>query len=250
MKKQSFHKPVSKMILFGFVLGITAIVIAAISIAGYRLGWWRHPDAFIIFEWGAYVAIIALIISVYSTLKIRIQNQRRGQWLGIAGMALSLPVITATALFEYSATVYPRINDVSTDTQDPPSFWDVPMPMEYPGQRVADIQQAAYPDLKPLFLSIAQEKVFEQALLVVLDKGWQVIAKDPVEGRIEAVDTSLLFGFKDEVVLRIASSDNNGTLVDIRSRSRIGLIDRGANAKRIQDYLKTLKESIAGEQKE
>lgn len=93
-------------------------------------------------------------------------------------------------------------------------------------------------------LPISQEQAFKQALTVINNKGWDVIAKDPGEGHIEAVDTYLLFGFKDEVVLRIAVADN-GTIIDIRSRSRIGRIDRGANAKRIRNYLRTLKESVA-----
>lgn len=242
MIENGSRKPLSKVALSGLALGITAIVTAVMTGVGYHLGWWRHLEAFSIFEWATYAAIIALIISAYGSFNARPQGQQRGLLLGITGIVLSLPVITATLLFEYSAKAYPPINDITTDTQDPPSFWDVPNPIDYPGQVVADLQQAAYPDLSPLPLSISPEQAFEKALTVVTDKGWEVIATDPDEGRIEAVDTSLLFGFKDEVVIRIASSDN-GAIIDIRSRSRIGRIDRGTNAKRIRSYLKDLKKS-------
>jgi len=244
MSTQSHLKPISKTALLGLALGVAVIITAMMSGVGYRLGWWRHPEAFSIFEWATYAAVIALLVSVAGALKTRLRAQQRGMLPGITGIILSLPVIAATLLFEYSATAYPQINDITTDIQDPPSFWDVPNPIEYPGQTVANLQIAAYPDLKPLKLSLSTEQAFVKALKVVTNKGWEVITSDPDEGRIEAVDTSLLFGFKDDVVIRITSSED-GAIVDVRSRSRIGRIDRGANAKRICSYLKELKQSTA-----
>lgn len=243
MSIQNSPKPISKTALLGLALGVAVIITALMSGVGYRLGWWRHPEAFSIFEWASYVAIIALLVSVAGAFKTRSHAQQCGMLLSTTGIILSLPVIVATMLFEYSATAYPQINDITTDIQDPPSFWDVPNPIEHPGQTVADLQLAAYPDLKPLQLSISPEQAFVNALEVATNKGWEVISNDPDEGRIEAVDTSLLFGFEDEVVIRITSSDD-GAIVDVRSRSRIGRIDRGANAKRIRDYLKTLKKKV------
>lgn len=238
---QNTRKSISRIALLGLALALAAMVTIAISVVGYRLGWWRHPEAFSIFSRAAYAAMAALIVSAYGVFKTRPQGQQRGLVWAMIGIVLSLPIITATGLFEYNAKIYPRINDISTDTLDPPSFWDMPDPMEYPGDRVAKLQQAAYPEMIPLRLTVSPEQAFERALAIIDDNGWEVIAKVPAEGRIESVVTSLLYGFKDEVVVRIASTDD-GTIVDVRSRSRIGRIDRGSNAKRIRAYLKTLKE--------
>lgn len=240
---QNSRKSISKMALLGLVLAIVAMVTIAISVVGYRLGWWRHLQAFSLFGWATYAAIPALISSAYALFKTRPQGQQRGFLIAITSIVLSLPIISATVLFEYNAKSYPRINDISTDTLDPPSFWDVPEPMEYPGESVAELQQEAYPDLVPLLLPVTSEQAFKHALALITDKGWEVVAKVPGEGRIEAVVTSLLYGFKDEVAVRIASS-NGETIVDVRSRSRIGRIDRGTNAKRIRGYLKALKERV------
>ncbi len=242
MNNQNIPKTTSKLALSGLALSVAVIISALMSGVGYRLGWWRHPEAFSIFEWATYAAIVAVVISAIAVFKTRSQSQQRGMLLAITGIVLSVPVISATALFEYSASAYPKINDITTDTQDPPSYWDVPNPIEYPGESFAEKQLAAYPDLKPLALSVSQEKAFEKALEVVTKNGWEVIASDADEGRIEAVDTSLLFGFKDEIVVRVAASDE-GSIIDIRSRSRIGRIDRGANAKRIRRYLDALKQT-------
>lgn len=240
---QKSGKSLSKTALLGLVLAMAAMVTIAISVVGYRLGWWRHPQAFSLFGWATYAAIAALISAVYGLFKTRPQAQQRGFQFAITAIILSLPIISATVMFEYNAKVYPRINDISTDTIDPPSFWDVDEPMEYPGESMAELQQAAYPDIVSLQVSVTSEQAFEYALAIIIDKGWDVVAKVPEEGRIEAVVTSSLYGFKDELVVRVAPS-NGGTIVDVRSRSRIGKIDRGSNAKRIRNYLKVFKNSI------
>lgn len=234
------RKSMSKVALLGLTLAVAAVITIVISVIGYRSGWWRHPQSFSLFGWATYAAIAALLISAYGVFKTRVQNQQGGFLIAIMAIVLSLPIISATLMFEYSADAYPKINDISTDTLDPPSFWDVDEPMEYPGDDVAELQKAAYPDLVTLSVPVTSEQAFESALAIMKEKGWEVIAKVPDEGRIEAVVSSLLYGFKDEVVVRIGSSDN-GTIIDVRSRSRIGRIDRGANAKRIRNYLKEFK---------
>ena len=65
--------------------------------------------------------------------------------------------------------------------------------------------------------------------------GWQIVASAPQEGRIEATDTTLWFGFKDDIVIRVAPAGNR-SLVDIRSVSRVGISDVGTNARRIRNF--------------
>ena len=60
-------------------------------------------------------------------------------------------------------------------------------------------------------------------------------------GTIEATSSSLLYGFTDEVIVRVKAIEG-GALVDVRSRSRLGRVDRGVNAKRIRAYLAALQE--------
>ena len=65
---------------------------------------------------------------------------------------------------------------------------------------------------------------------------WEVITVAPEEGRLEAVATTAWFGFKDDIVVRIAPA-GDGSLVDVRSKSRLGLSDVGTNARRIRGFL-------------
>ena len=59
---------------------------------------------------------------------------------------------------------------------------------------------------------------------------------------LEATDTTLFFRFKDDVVVRIRPDPARagGSIVDMRSISRVGVSDVGVNAKRIRDFLRDL----------
>ncbi len=61
----------------------------------------------------------------------------------------------------------------------------------------------------------------------------------PGDGRLEATDRSAFFGFKDDVVVRVRASDA-GSRLDVRSKSRVGLSDVGANARRVRAFLKLM----------
>ena len=75
--------------------------------------------------------------------------------------------------------------------------------------------------------------------------GWDIVAVAPQDLRIEATDTTLLFGFKDDVVVRIRPQDG-GSRVDVRSVSRVGGSDVGTNARRVREYLGKVKEGMPG----
>ena len=236
-------KPLSRFALSGLVLGAGGIAALAVSGIGYRLGWWPVGTALNVAEWAVYAAALGLVVSVIGAIVSRPGAQRRGLLLSLLGIAASLPVVAIAAQWEYAARAYPPINDISTDTEDAPTFWDMPNPTEYPGPKTAALQRAAYPDLVPLILSIPPDRAYGLALVLTREKGWEIVADEPKDGRIEAVDRSFLYGFKDEIIIRIAPSDG-GARVDVRSRSRIGRIDRGVNTMRIRAFLATLKENV------
>ena len=235
-------KHLSRCAVSGLVLGAGGIGVLAASAIGYRLGWWQVGTALNISEWAVYVAALSLVVSAIGAVLSRPGAQQRGFLLSVLGIAASLPIVAMAMQWEYAARTYPSINDISTDIEDPPVFWDMPNPTVYPGGETAALQRAAYPDLAPLNLSIAPDRAYALAMALGKGKGWEIVTDEPKEGRIEAVERSLLYGFKDEIVIRVAASDG-GARVDLRSRSRIGRIDRGVNAKRIRGFLSALKAS-------
>jgi uncharacterized protein (DUF1499 family) len=114
-----------------------------------------------------------------------------------------------------------------------------PNPVEYQGEAIARQQSTAYPDIQPATIAEPPEAAFKRALTAARDLGWQIVAAVPTEGRIEATDTTLWFGFKDDIVVRVTPTAA-GSRIDVRSVSRLGEGDLGKNAARIRAYLRRL----------
>jgi len=236
-------KPISRFAVAGLLLGVAALTAWLAAGVGSRQGWWHFTLGLQVSEWASYAAALALGLSIFGVVQSRPGARRKGLLVAVLGIAASLPLVAMAIQWEYAARTYPAINDISTDTTDAPVFWDMPVPTDYPGAKVAALQREAYPDLAPLKLAAPANQAFEHALALVKDKGWDVVSSVPEEGRIEATAKSLLYGFTDEVAVRVTPSAT-GSVVDVRSRSRIGRIDRGVNAKRIRAYLAALDKRI------
>jgi len=84
-----------------------------------------------------------------------------------------------------------------------------------------------------LTLEVAPAAALAAAQAALADAGFKVGKVDAADGRIEAVAESFWFGFKDDVIVRVRP-DGAGSRVDLRSISRVGVSDLGANAKRIR----------------
>ncbi len=235
----------SKTAVVGLLLGLAAIFTVVLGGVGYRQSWWHFLPGLAASEWATYAAGLALVLSAIGVAQTRPRAAKRGLTVALLGILVALLPLGMAAQWEYATRTTPEINDISTDTLDAPVFWDMPTPTDYPGGKSADLQRAAYPDVLPLKLAAKPEKVFENALALVKSRGWTVVASTPEEGRIEATASSLLYGFVDEVAIRVKPADA-GTLVDMRSRSRIGKVDRGVNAKRIRAYLAELQQRSSG----
>lgn len=247
MKAEAMPKstqPLSKPAVWGLILGLVAITTIVASGIGYRLGWWHFTRGLQVSEWATYGAAVALVLSGLGLIQTRPRAARRGLVFAVLGLLVALLPLGMALRWEYASRTTPPINDISTDTADAPVFWDMPNPTDYPGAKSAALQGEAYPDLAPLKLGLAPEQAFAQALSVAQEKGWTIVASVPAEGRIEATSSSLLYGFTDEVIVRVKATDG-GALVDVRSRSRLGRVDRGVNARRIRDYLVALQQRAA-----
>ena len=138
----------------------------------------------------------------------------------------------------------PRINDISTDLLDPPAFVsDSGRPcadVSYPSA-FKDKVTKSYSDLQPLTLAMSTGDAFAKAVRIAGDMdGWQVVHTDADTLQLEAVATTSVLRFKDDVCIRV-TPDGEGALVDMRSRSRLGKHDFGANADRIRAYFARLR---------
>lgn len=148
-----------------------------------------------------------------------------------------LAVLYVTAPMLQTLFTRPSINDITTDLSDPPRFVAAPLP-PYPSDFM-EKQRRGYPEVTYLTLDAPSDVVFERARDTAIDMDWRIRAAEPAEGRLEAVATTPMMRFKDDVVVRLRP-EGSGTRVDVRSRSRIGRHDLGTNARRIQEFLDRL----------
>ena len=198
---------------------------------------------------GAALGMMAVLSAIVSLLAIisAVETKVTGALLAITGLILGLAVVWPVFQTIQAGYDVPRIHDITTDLQNPPAFVAIaairtadhnPLDRKTPAQ-LAELQQAGYPDLGPLLIDKDPARVFENAVSLVKERGWEIVAATAENGMIEATDTTRIMGFKDDVVIRISAKDGK-SVVDMRSVSRIGISDMGTNAARIKLFLNDL----------
>jgi len=217
-------------------LGIAAIVgsIAGPLLAHFAL--LAPMGGFLLFDLGGLLGIAAVIVGVVAAA-------RGGAGLARSGLAsggLVSVVFLAAAL---PAGRFPPINDISTDTAQPPEFVTAGTlaanrgrDLRYAGAALAERQRASYPDLGPLFLPVPPDDAFRRVEAAARNMpDWEITRDDPGRHALEGVATSRLFRFRDDFVIEVRPQDS-GSAVHMRSKSRDGKGDIGANAARIRAF--------------
>jgi uncharacterized protein (DUF1499 family) len=91
-------------------------------------------------------------------------------------------------------------------------------------------------------LPVSRAEAYERALgLARSMPAWTVTSADAAAGTIEAVATSRVFRFQDDIAIRVRPEPGGGSRVDVRSKSRDGKGDIGANAMRIRSFVDALR---------
>jgi uncharacterized protein (DUF1499 family) len=227
-------------------LGLALLAAALLVASGYgaRFGAWDYRFGFQLARWSLYAG---LAIAALALIFLLIPRFRAGG-IGIlaAAIAIAAGVAYIPSHWLQTARAAAAINDVTTDPENPPAFVAVlplrataAVPAAYPGSETANAQRRAYPDLVPLELAVAPAAAFARALDAATAMGWEIVAADVAAGRIEATATTPWFGFRDDIVVRVAATPA-GSRIDVRSVSRVGRSDLGANAKRIRAFLARL----------
>jgi uncharacterized protein (DUF1499 family) len=224
---------------------------------------WRVGFGLMTFRYGPMVLMGAAGFALVAVLLAIFVPPRRGVATALLALAIPAAGLGYGAYAAAGAAGIPPIHDVSTDLANPPEFSPdvaevragIPMAnsVVHADQRIpegprwgdlagktnGEVQAAAYPDLQPLAVADAPERAFDLALAAAEAQGWTVTYSDRTTGRIEATVQSFFFGFVDDIVVRVSPTPG-GAVIDVRSSSRVGVSDLGANAKRIRAYLAAL----------
>ena len=169
-------------------------------------------------------------------------------------VAIGLALLAYPAYLGVRAYTLPMINDVTTDPINPPRFDVVARlrprgTVEYAGLYAAEQQREAYPDIETLTVQASPQIAYEEASKVIVKRKWRVVVERAPQagrrdGQIEAVARTAIMGFRDDVAVRIRAA-SDGALIDVRSASRYGRHDLGANAARIRSLLEDIDEAVS-----
>ena len=213
---------------------------------GTRMGLWSWQLGLGMVKWAFYLGAAAAISALALILLMAAPKMRARPWIAVLALCLALAAIVPPLLLLSTAKAVPRIHDVSTDMADPPAFVALmderrkaPNGFAYGGEPVAALQRSGYPEIKPITMKLPPREAVQRALDAARSMGWEVVASDAAAGRVEATATTSWFGFKDDIVVRVRP-EGEGSRVDVRSVSRVGLSDLGANAARIKAFLNKL----------
>lgn len=225
---------------------VSALVVGAAGPV-VRFGVFEPYVAIAIFRYGSYIAFASIALGLATIVPTRPGEKRRGFLSALLALAVGIGAAWMPVTFFLHATNLPPINDITTDTTNPPLLVvtlqlrrGATTPAAYGGVPVARQQHEGYPDIAPVLLPLPVDEAFRRVDRAAMAMGWDVVARAPQDGRLEAVDTSEWFGFRDDIVVRIRP-EGAGSRVDIRSKSRVGESDLGVNAKRIRAFLARLR---------
>jgi uncharacterized protein (DUF1499 family) len=230
----------AKAILIGAII---AAVLLPIGALGTRLGIWPFQIGLLLLVSGAALALLTVVLGIIALLVV--MRQRRVAERGVLYIGLIIAGVTAGFMGMQigAARSVPMIHNISTDVVDPPQFDAVialrgpaANPLDYDSATLAPLQTAAYPGVKPLITKLDAAAAIDRTLEVLDDMGLEIVNVDREAGRVEATATSFWFGFKDDVVVRVRQTPE-GSVIDLRSVSRVGRGDVGVNAKRIEEFI-------------
>lgn len=228
------------------VLGIGAPLLIAVGAAGTRLGLWDWTVGFgrVTVGWGPKVATAAAIVGLIAVLLSL--ADRRHMAAALVGLLVGGGTLGAFHQLRTIARANP-IHDVSTDWTNPPTFSaalmedrrrtgarnpveaDPRVTVDGRERRVAEVSAEVCQGARPVLRTVAPD----EAAAALTRAGVVVTGRTPTA--VEGTNTSLMFGFMDDVVVRLGPDRT-----DVRSVSRVGGSDLGANCRRVNKVLAAL----------
>ena len=242
----------SKLATWSGRLALFALAATVLSIIIVRSGLLEIEPSLATFGAALVFAALAALLSIPAFIVIWRQGST-GLGSAVLGLFLGLLLLAYPGYLGYRALKLPAIYDITTDPANPPRFDTLARArprgrINYAGAAVADLQRAAYPDIAPLELDVPPKVAFDTALALATKRKWALAEpRPPAAGRreavIEATARTPIMGFRDDVVIRVTPL-GQGSRVDMRSASRFGLHDFGANASRIRAFLEDVDDLV------
>ncbi|MEM8800085.1 MAG: DUF1499 domain-containing protein [Pseudomonadota bacterium] len=242
-----------------FMATAVSVVLGLLTGPGYRAAFWSLRTSVEILYLSSYFAIAAGGLAlIWGLLCLSTRSWARA-FVSTSVIALSLAFVLGLRDYRSEARNHPPIHDVTTDFDDKPAFVKL-SPRDYgeeglivpdggrkdleplsPTERLRRWHEEVYADVNSLVMAGDVGQITNIAAQTLRGMRLSLAAVVPEQGRVEAIHTSRWYGFRDDVVVRVRPLEAPcKVVVDVRSVSRIGVSDLGANGARIRRFLREM----------
>ena len=264
-------EPVSRLAVWARRIALFSLAATVISVIVVRSGALEIVPALSTFAGALMLAAVAIFLALCALVVIWFEGVA-GAKQAVAALFIGLALIAYPAYLGIKAWRLPAIYDITTDPIDPPRFDAIARlrprdanPITYEGLYAAEQQHAAYPDIEPDLTDSTAQESYDAAMKVITKRKWRIVDARPPQGGqpvanphapqpairdgiIEAIARTPIMGFRDDIVVRIRAT-SDGARIDVRSASRYGRHDFGANASRVLNLISDIDDVLALPQK-
>jgi uncharacterized protein (DUF1499 family) len=260
VRRRIAEQPRSRLAIWARRLAIFSLPVAALAIIFERTGMFEIQPVLVTFGASLGLSAFGILLALGALIAIWFTG-RSGAGHAFVALGIGAALLAYPAYLGLKYLRLPSIYDVTTDPYDPPRFEAVTRlrtrehnSVSYGGLPVYQQQRTAYPDIEPLSSNATPQQAYDAALAIVTKRKWRIVdARAPQagrrEGRIEAIALSPIMGFRDDVVIRVRAA-GGGARVDVRSASRYGWHDFGANASRVSTLIDDIDDAASPERTE
>ena len=259
--RRKARQRLSRTALFLNLAALLALAPAVMVLAGalgvrFDLIDWRLGVGELMLDWPSKLALIAVLGGVFAIFAAVTAGFRRYGLTAVFALVLPLATLAGVTWLKSLGESYPPVHDVATDWTRPIAFSPALLrargpdafPVEadpfvpassgaYMNRRVAEVNAETCPGAKPATLGLAPAEAYARAKTALQAKGYSLFSEVPADGRLEATAAGLWLALKDDLAVRV-TPDGSGSRVDVRSVSRSGVADYGANCRRVTELVR------------
>ncbi|HWT13545.1 MAG TPA: DUF1499 domain-containing protein [Allosphingosinicella sp.] len=238
------------------ILCFGAVAVALLAAIGTGRGAWDYRAGLSLLRYAFFAGIAGLLLAIVAAFVAR-RAKPRLVLINLVALCVAAVFVGFVANQVRIARSVPAIHDISTNLEDWPRFYRLTVradnlesvpDMGRPGlaalpprERWKAVHREYYGDIATIRVPWSVADTVARARALAEERGWEIVTADSERGILEAVETSLFFRFKDNVVVRVRPvNGGTGSIVDMRSISRVGISDVGVNARRVRSFLADL----------
>jgi len=256
VRRRISEQPTSRLAVWARHMALFSLAATLVAIIIVRSAALEVVPALSTLAGALVLALVAILLAFAAGIAIWREGVG-GVREAVTALLVGVALIAYPLYLGVKAYRLPAIYDVTTDPIDPPRFEAIARlrprdanPVTYAGLYTAEQQRAAYSDIEPDLTNSSPQEAYDAALKVITKRKWHIVDARPPqpaaprEGRIEAVARTPILGFRDDVVVRVRAT-TDGARIDVRSASRYGRHDLGANAARVRALIDDVDDVLA-----